>query len=175
MNYSLKEAINELRNTKKSLNEGVDSLSWVERIQKLIAEKKLDPLTLEEFISEHENIDVAEMDGPNLDDKRFDYKDEIKDEIGYDGWFRTDMFDSYPYPYPVLLKHLKDDKWRLGYDWFIVDSDGNVILIRDSRALRDWFETCDFKNKQEAIDFLESHDNNISLDYVDDYFGDEEE
>lgn len=176
MKYSINEAFKELADSKEFyLKEDNVTLSWVERIQNLINEKKLDPQTLEEFIKDHEEIDVDDIEGPNLYSPRFNYKDQIRYEFAEvgDGYFRTDMFDNYPAPAQVLIRHLNDDKRKLGYDYFIVDGDGRIILIDDSfevRGLRNWLNACEFEDKEDAMRFLNMHDTNISEEDIEDYF-----
>ena len=83
------------------------------------------------------------------------------------------MFDNYPAPEQILIKHLNDDKYKLGYDYFIVDGDGRIILIDDSfevRGLRNWLNDCEFENKEDAMSFLNTHHTNISEEDIEDYF-----
>lgn len=146
------------------LNESIEP-DWVTRIHKCIEKGTLDLLTLEEFISEHEK-EEKEVDPKLLDitNKEYNYKKLLQDELlGQDGWTRTDIFNSYAGNTAQLLNELQAKIDSLDAEYYVEDSDGMFIIMRDSDALRDWLNY--FDSIQEVVDFLAEQPNNITSDF----------
>lgn len=78
------------------------------------------------------------------------------------------MFKDYEYPDETLIYRLRRDR-QIGYIYFVFEGKDSVILIRGITGLQNWFNTCNFSSRQEALDYLKKNPNNLSDRYVDAY------
>ncbi len=162
-------ATDSLSESSQDLNEdSYITFDWVSRIKELLNSHKLKPNALEEFIKKYEDQDDNDLEaGMPLYSLNYDYENKLEDLFNKEpaGWIRTDMFKDYEYSDETLVQRLRRDR-QIGYIYFIFEGRDSIVLIRGITGLNNWFKACNFKSRQDALDYLEKNPNNIPTQYV---------